>query len=137
MPKLFFKVLEGGKLPDGIKQSLLMILPELAGKEVYLEITEKKEKRNNPQNSYYWSQIIPHVRKVRAELGDPVSEETVHEELLHEFAPRVEGKAIKTDYGNRPMRSKEMSVKEFSEYVTAITAAMAAFGHPVPIKEEQ
>mgnify|MGYP001558586097 CR=1 FL=1 len=66
MRKLFFKVLEGGKLPDGAKQNLLTILPGFAGKEVSLTIEEKKERRNNDQNAYYWSQIIPHVRKVRA-----------------------------------------------------------------------
>ena len=60
----------------------------------------------------------------------------MHEDLLFEFAPRVEGKCFKINNGRRPMRSKEMSVKEFSEYVTVITAEMASFGSPVPMREK-
>lgn len=136
MRTIHAKLLDGGKLPEGAKSALATILPEFAGKEVSITIKEKKERRNNDQNAYYWGVIIPHVRKVRAEHGDPVSEDVVHEDLLFEFAPRVEGKALKTDNGKRPMRSKEMSVKEFSEYVTVITATMANLGFPVPLEGE-
>lgn len=136
MTTLYFKMLDNGKLPESIKQNLIDVLPEYAGKEISITIQEKKKKRNLDQNSYYWYQIIPHVREVRFSNGDPTTDEAVHEDLLTEFAPRVEAVGIKTMQGKRPMRSKEMSVNEFSQYVTAITAAMADFGNPVPLREE-
>lgn len=136
MKRLSFLVTEDGKLPEGIKSTLKWVIPSFAGKKVELSIGEAKDKRSLDQNAYYWTVVVPHVQKVRLENGDPVTEDTVHEDLLFEFSPRVDGKCIKINNGKRPMRSKEMSVKEFSDYVTAITSAMAAFGNPVPTRKE-
>ena len=131
---LSYTILENGKLPEGAKQNLSTVIPLFAGKRVRFTIEEAKYKRSNKANNYYWGVIIPHVRKVRAELGDPVSEELIHEHLLLEFSPRVEGKYLLKEMGLRPMRSKEMNVEQFNQYVTAITAAMAQFGYPVPME---
>lgn len=136
MNTIYITMLDDGKLPENGKTALASLLPSYAGKEISIVVQEKKEKRNLGQNSYYWSIIVPHVRKVRLDHGDPVTDEAVHEDLLCEFAPRKEAVGIKTMQGKRPMRSKEMSVKEFSDYVTAITAAMSAFGSPIPLREE-
>lgn len=120
-----------GKLPEGIRQTLANIIPSYAGKQITLTIAEKKEKRSLDQNSYYWVAIVPAVRAARLEMGDPLSMESVHEDLLAQFAPTVQGKKADGSVYTRPMRSKEMSVAQMAEYMTAITACMAEFGYPI------
>lgn len=137
MTELNFHVLPNGRLPEGIKHSLGHIIPSLAGKKVRLSIGEAKEKRSLDQNAYYWSAIVPHVRKVRFDMGDPLTIEQVHEDLLAQFAPAANAKRIDGKGYSRPMRSKEMSVPEMADFLTAITACMAEFGDPVPMMEAE
>lgn len=134
MTKLTFIVMPDGKLPIGIKETLARIIPDYAGKKMTLEITEAKDKRSLDANAYYWGVIVPHVRKVRYEAGDPLSVDAVHEDLLAQFAPLVDGKRLDGTEYKRNMRSKAMNVAQFAEYCTAITATMAEFGSPVPLE---
>jgi len=129
---LYFQVLEDGQLPEGIRNSLKAIAKPMAGKRMTISIEESRDKRNLDQNGLYWSCIIPHIRKVRFESGDPVTIEQCHEDLLQEFAPTVVQRKLDNSTYTRPMRSKEMSVAEFAAFITAITQTMASFGHPVP-----
>ena len=126
-----FMVLPSGKLPDGIKAALALVIPTYAGKKLRFTVEEAKEKRALDQNSYYWAAIVPHVRKYRAEMGDPVSIDQTHEDLLEQFAPRVAATRLDRTPYTRAMRSKEMSVQQMAEYITVITATMAQFGNPV------
>lgn len=130
-----FCILPDGRLPVGIKETLARVFPSFAGKKVRLSLSEAKEKRSLDQNAYYWVAIVPHVRHVRFEMGDPLSIDQVHEDLLSQFAPTVSGKTLKGNIYLRPMRSKEMSVQQMADYITAITGLMAEFGHPVTMQE--
>lgn len=134
MTQLTFMVQPDGMLPPGIRNSLKHIVPSFAGKKVQLSIGEAKEKRSISQNAYLYGVIEPHVRAVRAENGDPVSMKQIHEELLAEFAPQVQSRKLDGTMHARPMRSHEMSVEQMNDYITAITAAMANFGNPVPMR---
>lgn len=133
--KLTFIITPDGKLPEGIRTTLQRVIPTFAGKRMTLELREYQEKRSLDQNALLWSCINPHVRMVRFNFGDPVTIEQVHEDLLAEFAPTVECKKLDGTTYTRPMRSKEMSVKQFNDYVTAIQARMAQFGEPIVIKD--
>lgn len=130
-----FCMMPDGKLPMGMKETLANVFPSFAGKKIKLSIAEAKERRSLDQNAYYWAAIVPHVRHVRFDMGDPLSDEQVHEDLLSQFAPRKTAKRMDGSTYIRPMRSKEMSVQQMAEYITAITAMMAQFGSPVPLKE--
>ena len=133
--KLSFFVEPSGLLPEVIRNRLKVVIPTFAGRRMTLELKEYQEKRSNDQNALLWSAINPHVRMVRFNFGDPVTMEQVHEDLLAEFAPTVQCKKLDGTYYWRPMRSKEMSVKQFNDYVTAIQARMAEFGEPIIIKD--
>lgn len=108
------------------------IIATLAGKRIKISVSEWKEKRSLDQNALYWAGIVPHVRKVRFDNGDPLTTEQVHEDLLAQFAPSVTMKRLDSTVYTRPMRSKEMSVPEMAAYITAITETMSSFGFPVP-----
>lgn len=129
-----FIVSENGKFPEGIRETLAKVIPSFAGKKVRMSIAEAQEKRSLDQNSYYWAAIVPAVRTARLEAGDPLSLDAVHEDLLKQFAPLIECKDLKGVIYTRPMRSKEMSVRQMAEYITAITGVMAEFGNPIPLK---
>lgn len=135
MTTLTFFILPDGKLPHGIKDTLARLIPSMAGKKVNLSLIEAKEKRSLDQNSYYWGVIVPHVRQVRFDMGDPLSPEKVHEDLLVDYAPLVDAKTLTGKSYKRPMRSKEMSVDQMAQYITAISAVMAQFGNPIPLQE--
>lgn len=128
-----FMVGDNGKLSDASRQIMANVISTFAGKWIKIAVSERKEKRSLDQNSYYWGVIVPHVRKVRFESGDPLTAEQVHEDLLAQFAPSVTMKRLDGAIYTRPMRSKEMSVAEMATYITAITETMAAFGEPVPV----
>lgn len=132
-----FWMREDGKLPDSMKVTLARIFPSYAGKKISLDIHEAKDKRSLDQNSYYRGYILTHVRQVRFDNGDPISLDKAHEDLLEEFAPRIEGKMLAGKIYTRAKRTHEMDVKEMSDFVTAITATMANFGYPVPMFEGQ
>lgn len=131
-----FCMLPDGKMPDGMRMTLSNIFPSYAGKKIKLSISEAKEKRSLDQNSMYWAAIVPHVRKSRFDMGDPLSIEQVHEDLLAQFSPLVNGRVLKGSLYSRPMRSKEMSVEEMATYITAIIGFMATIGYPVPVHED-
>lgn len=133
MPEYNFMVQENGKLTDGSRQIMANVIAGFAGKWIKIAVCERKEKRSLDQNSYYWGVIVPHVRKVRFEMGDPLTIEQVHEDLLAQYSPSVTMKRMDGAFYTRPLRSKEMYVAEMAAYITAITETMASFGFPVPI----
>lgn len=130
-----FQLSANGSMPDAIAHVFTNALLSFSGKKVRISIEEAKTIRSLDQNSYYWGVIVPHVRKVRFDMGDPTTVEQTHEDLLAQFAPSKEARKLNGETYERPMRSKEMSVNEMSQYVTAITACMAEFGHPVPMRD--
>lgn len=130
-----FQVQEDGKLTQFSRQLCANAIADFAGKWIQLTIGERAEKRSLDQNAYYWTAIAPHVRKVRFDMGDPVTIEQTHEDLLEEFAPRVTGTRLDGSTYSRPMRSRHMSVGHMADFITAITARMAEMGEPVPVRE--
>lgn len=131
MPNYTFNMLDNGKMPEGMKATLSNVLPTYAGKKIRMSIGEAKEKRSLDQNSYYWAAVVPHIRNARFETGDPLTMEQVHEDLLSQFAPLVTVRLLDGTTRTRPMRSKEMSVEQMANYITAITAYMVAYGNPI------
>lgn len=132
-----FCMLENGKMPDGMRNTLKNVFPSYAGKKIKLSISEAKEKRSLDQNSLYWVSVVSHVRMARFDMGDPLSIEQVHEDLLQQFAPTVESTRLDGSVYTRPMRSKEMSVSVMANYMTAIAGFIASMGYPIPVHGEQ
>jgi len=128
---LSFRIQPDGKLFPGTREMLSRLFPMYADKLIRLTIEEAKEARSLSQNAYYWVAVIPAVRAYRLELGDPLSKEQIHEDLLAQFAPMVTGKRLDGTIYTRPMRSKEMSLSQMAAYLTAITGWMATEGYPI------
>lgn len=133
--ELTFMLMPDGKIPDGIKQNLITILPDFKGKKIRMTIEEAKERRSLDQNSYYRGVILPHVRKAMAEEGDMRSLDDWHECLLASFSPMSKVTNMKGADSLAPQRTHKMNVEEMGKFITAITAEMAMRNYPVPISE--
>jgi len=133
--KLSFIVTPQGLLPEGIRDTLKRVIPTFAGKRMWLELREFKEKRSLDQNSYYRGVVLPHVRMVMFEAGDANTVDYWHEVLLSSFAPLVDVVNIHGEVTKQPQRTHLMDVETMNKFITAISAEMATRGYPVPIKE--
>ena len=117
-----------------------MFMRAHAGKKVRIMLSENIAKRSLQANSFYWACVVPAVREFRMDNGDTVSNEQVHEDLIAEFAPQIEcraldpkaGKAI----GRRYKRTSEMDKKEMADYIDAIRTRLAAFVFHIPVEGE-
>lgn len=127
-----FFVTDQGMLPTSIRQTLANVVPLFKGMKVKLTIALHKDKRSLSQNDYYHAAVIPAVRLARFDMGDPVTLDECHEDLLAQFAPAVT--ARKSDGGAyaRPKRSKELNTEEFANYITAIQGFFGQLGHIIP-----
>ena len=124
---------EDGKIPPFILREVESFLAKVPTKSITLTIEVNEEGGTLSQKKYYRSVVLPHVRKMMYENGDPRSTDAWHEVLLDSFAP-VE--IIKTMNGTEksvPKRTSRMKKGELSEFITAITAYCAEAGCPVPM----
>jgi len=135
MPSYTFYMQEDGKLPASIRQTMVNVCPTFAGQKVRLSIAEAKDKRSLDQNSFLHGVVIPHVRMARLDMGDPITLDQCHEDLLAQFAPTVTAKRLDGSIYARPMRSKEMNVEQMALYLTAIQGFMGEMGYPIKERE--
>lgn len=85
-------------------------------KEWVVEISEKKNKRTNPQNALYWKWL--------SILGDHFgySKEEMHEEFASRFLGMIERKTMSGKEIREPRSTTSLSKKDFSEYMDMIMA---------------
>ena len=129
-------VQENGRLPDYIGVTVRDLLKELAGKWIYISISERKEKCSLDALRYYRGVLVPAARKYRAEQGDPVTPEQCHEELLSTFSEYVQVKGFDGEIRLLPKRtftSKNVLDKEgFHKYCLAVEAFLLGEGVKFP-----
>lgn len=108
------------------------------GKEVTINISEKKKQKSSPQNKYYWGVIIPIVQEGMREIGEPIDKSRVHDMLkgmflYEEVVNKDSGEILKV-----PRDFKDLSTIEFSEYKDNIQQWAAEWLHIViPNPNEQ
>ena len=103
-------------------------LEKLENKEVTVEIMEKKEKRSNPQNKYYWAIL----NFIQDETGNS-------REDLHSFFKSLYLSHQKNVLGvefDAYISTTKLKTKEFSEYIEKIRLYMGEFGIYIPTSEE-
>lgn len=104
------------------------------GKDIVITLDKVKKKRSNPQNSYYWSTIIPIMRNALKEAGHTLTNENTHELLKLRFLK--ETVLINEDTGEFIERIKsttELSTSGMMDYFAEITVFAAEyFGVQIP-----
>ncbi|WP_099368107.1 hypothetical protein [Sphingobacterium sp. 1.A.4] len=94
MSLTYFGSVENGSLKIRNRNSLILDLKSLEGKDVEIKISRKKKTRSLNQNSYYWGCVIPIVKQGLIDNGFDRSiinsTSVVHEFLKSMFCPKVE-----------------------------------------------
>lgn len=96
-----------------------------AGRPLHLMIFDEEQKRNNHQNRYYWSAVIAQIAEQVWVDGKQFSKETWHEYFARKHCPMIEFVLPDGEIIRRRKSTGEMTVKEFSEYTTAVQAEAA------------
>lgn len=95
------------------------------GKPLRLIVTAEEKKRTVEQNAFYFGVVLRDVAEQVWVDGQQFSQSAWHEMLAEEFAPREELKLPGGKVFNRRKSTSDMSVSEFSEYVTKVQAYVA------------
>lgn len=94
MSLTYFGSVENGNLKIRNRNSLILDLKSLEGKDVEIKISKKKKTRSLNQNSYYWACVIPIVKQGLIDNGfDRAiinSTSVVHDFLKSMFCPKIE-----------------------------------------------
>lgn len=82
MTTLTFCLLETGRLPQGIKETLARIFPALAGKKIRLIIEEDGETSSDKQRRYCRGVIVPAFMDYFAKQGKHFDNDTMHDQMM-------------------------------------------------------
>lgn len=114
--------IEGGKFHPLDKTLFLQRITELEGKYVEVSISDKKSKRSDRMNRYYWGVVI---RYISDETG--YEPEELHEYLKEKFLPK---RQITLDEQMTVTPSTtELSTDDFQKYIFKITLWAGEFLH--------
>ena len=80
MTTMYFKMLDTGKMPSGIKETLANILPKFAGKEMEMTIIEAKQSASAKQRRYYFGVIVPAFQEYFAEQN--YDKDNLHDSMM-------------------------------------------------------
>jgi hypothetical protein len=116
-----------------VKARWRAVLSRLAGKTVTVRIIRTK-KRSLPQNSFLWgvvyADVLEGLRALAEEAGEPAvfaTDEELHEAMKWLFLKRQAvlpgGEVVEV-----PGRSSRLTVEQFSEFVSRVTAWAAGYG---------
>ena len=117
------------------------VLARLVGRTVTVRIVRTK-KRSSPQNRYLWSivyvDVLEGLRAVAEEAGEPpvlATDEELHIAMKWLFLRRQSvlpgGEVIEV-----PGRSSQLTMEQFSEFVSRVIAWAAGYGIRVRTSEE-
>lgn len=109
-----------GKLTRNRNQ-LTEAIKSFEGKTITISIEKTKNKRSNPQNSYYFGIVIPILKDALKEAGYTMTNDNVHELLKLKFLKET----ILTDENTgecieRIKSTTELSTTGFMEYILQI-----------------
>lgn len=137
MRKLSFTMQENGKLPEGVKQNLLTILPLYAGKHLLMTIEEWRDRISDKQRKYYFSVIVDAFLKHFKDSG-------CNKEEMHSAMMKTIG-GFNTAFVNPLTGEPEDSRKSLNDltkaqaegYFTLCRKAAAIKGFDVPLPNER
>lgn len=114
---LTFKVLDTGKLPQGIRETLAALFPVYAGKVIKLSISESKKYRSNPQNRFWFGAMIPAIKEWFMEHGHNFSAEEIHEYMVKRVWKHTQIVLIENEPYERRLSSADLSTIEWEKYM--------------------
>lgn len=128
----------GGHVHPYSREIIAKTLKGFEGKNVEIEIKEKKQTRSLPQNKYWFKMIEDHLTPVFREEGSNWSSWDIHQYIMHElgyeeviFSPS--GKPFP-----KRKHSSDMTTLEFEEFAERARAyVMQEFNVAIPFPNEK
>lgn len=99
------------------------------GKEIEVQVQQRRKHRTDPQNRYYWGVVVEMIRAGMKDMGDVVSAEQVHEFLKHRYLDKRQridpatGEVLYEIAGS----TRQLGTAEMSEYVDRCIQFAAEF----------
>lgn len=132
-----FKATAGG-IPVKVTGELLGALNRLDGRSVELTLRERKPKRSDQQNRYYWGVEVKLITDAMREAGNDVDAQDVHEYLklhvgkLSRVMVTPSGEVLRA-----PGSTTKLTKQEFSAYTEKVRAwAAETLDLPIPLPNE-
>lgn len=75
---MHFRVLDNGKLPSGIRETLAKLIPTYAGKHMKLTLTEAGNTASDRQRRYYFGVIVKSFVEHFSGKGETYTKEQMH-----------------------------------------------------------
>jgi len=85
-----------------------------------LEVKERKKKRSNNQNAYYFGVVVTMICKRFIDLGNDVNLEHTHDFLKATFNYKEIVKEETGEIFKVPIKTSELSTAEFNEYIERV-----------------
>lgn len=136
MKTLTFKMLDSGRIPDGIKHTLSVLFPAYAGKVLRLSIEEVKKRRSNKQNRFWYGVMIPAIRAWFLEHGYNFDAQEVHEYMVRRVWKHTEVVFIENEPYERRLSSTELTPHEWEVRLEITRAWGAERGLILPFPRE-
>jgi hypothetical protein len=134
--KIYARVTDGD-LPSEAWVAFSAEIAHHTGKDICITIERKRKKRSLNQNAYYWSVVIPAIRKMLEEYGNEVDDEETHS-FLKEHVGKLTGSVVDS-VGRRVAVTKSsasLTTAEFESYLLRVTAWAAQEGVIIPAPNE-
>jgi hypothetical protein len=131
--------ISNGKMTIFNRQDLLDTCNRIGELDILITIEERKRKRTNNQNSYYWAVLVPCVRQGLLDLGHELTLEEVHEFLKVKFNSKSiidesTGEVLAVIGGS----TTNLDTFDFGQYFEAIIRWAAEYlGVEIPYPNEQ
>ena len=127
--KLIFsgEVSETGKLTIIRRKQFLEELFMFAGKKVEIRVEKKRKKRSTLQNAYYWSVVIPMVKKGYYDVGDIYTLKETHNELKKMFIIKEKVNYKTGEIKQITGSTTELTTTEMMEYFAQIQQFAAEY----------
>ena len=112
-------------------------LTRLSG-DVELTIQKKRKTRSNPQNRYYWGNVIPICCEILKDCGYLFTHDHTHEFLKANFNTKPLANQKTGEVLSVPISTTELTTVEFEEYMERIRVWAWDFTSvTIPLPNEQ
>jgi hypothetical protein len=97
------------------------VIQSLEGKDIVITIENKKKKRSNPQNAYYFGVVIPLMKQgFYNSLGEHVGTDEIHTFLKNRFLFKEIVNEQNAEIIKMPQSTTELTTIQFEEYLDKI-----------------
>ena len=133
---MYFRILDNGRLPDGVKEMLSKLIPTYAGQHVEMTLQPAKKRRSLGQNAFFHGPFLESVTHMFNAAGNTLHQPEVKEMLKKRFGLRVPIKMPDGGDDYVPKSTRDYSTSEIEDFMQKIRVWAALYGFELPLPNE-